>query len=48
LNPCRAGRVRGPLHGIPILLKGNIDTADRMDMTVGSLALVGAAPALRT
>lgn len=35
----RAGRVRGPLHGIPILLKDNIDTADRMRTTAGSLAL---------
>jgi amidase len=41
----RAGRVRGPLHGIPILLKDNIDTADRMMTTAGSLALVGRAPA---
>ncbi len=32
---------RGPLHGIPILLKDNIDTADRMQTTAGSLALVG-------
>jgi amidase len=39
----RAGRVRGPLHGIPLLIKGNIDTADRMTSTAGSLALVGAA-----
>jgi amidase len=42
----RAGRVRGPLHGIPILVKDNIDTADRMMTTAGSLALVGAPPAL--
>jgi amidase len=35
----RAGRVRGPLHGIPILLKDNIDTADRMRTSAGSLAL---------
>src|SRR5260370_635073 len=33
---------RGPLHGIPILLKDNIDTADRMKTTAGSLALVDA------
>jgi amidase len=32
---------RGPLHGIPILLKDNIDTRDRMMTTAGSLALVG-------
>jgi amidase len=36
---------RGPLHGIPVLIKDNIDTADRMMTTVGSLALVGAKPA---
>jgi amidase len=35
----REGRVRGPLHGIPLLLKDNIDTADRMRTTAGSLAL---------
>ena len=35
---------RGPLHGIPVLLKDNIDTADRMMTTAGSLALVGANP----
>ena len=40
-----AGRVRGPLHGIPILLKDNIDTADRMTTTAGSLALDGSMPA---
>ena len=38
----RAKRVRGPLHGIPILLKDNIATADRMENTAGALALVGA------
>ncbi len=32
---------RGPLHGVPILLKDNIDTADRMMTTAGSLALLG-------
>jgi amidase len=37
----KAGRVRGPLHGIPVLIKDNIDTADRMQTTAGSLALVG-------
>jgi amidase len=36
---------RGPLHGIPVLIKDNIDTADRMMTTAGSLALVGAKPA---
>ena len=34
-------RVRGPLHGIPVLLKDNIATADRMGTTAGSLALAG-------
>ncbi|MCS6875054.1 MAG: amidase [Pyrinomonadaceae bacterium] len=38
----RSGRVRSALHGIPILLKDNIDTADRMKTTAGSLALVDA------
>ncbi len=33
---------RGPLHGIPVLIKDNIDTADRMKTTAGSLALAGA------
>src|SRR5512136_1105851 len=37
----RAGRVRGPLHGIPILLKDNFDTGDRMQTTAGSLGLEG-------
>jgi amidase len=36
--------LRGPLHGIPVLVKDNIDTADRMMTTAGSLALVGAKP----
>src|SRR5687767_3990803 len=40
----KAGRVRGPLHGIPILLKDNIDTADRMTTTAGSFALEGSIP----
>lgn len=35
----RAGRVRGPLHGIPVLIKDNIATGDRMRTTAGSLAL---------
>ena len=38
-------RVRGPLHGIPVLIKDNIDTADRMRTTAGSLALLGSKPA---
>jgi amidase len=37
----QAGLVRGPLHGIPLLVKDNLDTADRMQTTAGSLALVG-------
>jgi amidase len=36
-----SGRVRGPLHGIPVLIKDNIDTGDRMMTTAGSLALAG-------
>ncbi len=40
----RAGHVRGPLHGIPILLKDNVDTHDRTQTAAGSLALVGAPP----
>ena len=35
---------RGPLHGIPVLIKDNIDTADRVMTTAGSLALVGSRP----
>ncbi len=38
------GRVRSPLHGVPILVKDNIDTADRMTTTAGSLALGGSIP----
>ena len=40
----KSGRMRGPLHGIPILLKDNVDTADRMTTTAGSLALEGSIP----
>jgi amidase len=40
----KAGRSRGPLHGIPVLLKDNIATADKMETTAGALALVGARP----
>src|ERR1700692_311477 len=36
---------RGPMHGIPVLIKDNIDTADAMQTTAGSLALVGSKPA---
>jgi len=35
---------RGPLHGIPLMIKDNIDTADKMATTAGSLALVGSKP----
>jgi amidase len=42
----RKGVVLGPLHGIPVLLKDNIDTGDRMQTTAGSLGLVGT-PALQ-
>jgi amidase len=38
----RRGRVLGPMHGIPVLLKGNIDTGDRMQTTAGSFGLKGA------
>src|SRR5262245_11771994 len=37
----KSGKLRGPLHGIPILIKDNIATADRMQTTAGSLALAG-------
>ena len=36
---------RGPLHGVPVLIKDNIDTADKMETTAGSLALLGSKPA---
>ncbi len=36
-----AGKLRGPMHGVPVLIKDNIDTADRMSTTAGSLALEG-------
>ncbi|HEY5746633.1 MAG TPA: amidase family protein, partial [Chryseolinea sp.] len=35
------GKVRGPLHGIPVLVKDNIDTGDKMMTTAGSIALIG-------
>jgi len=38
----KAGKVRGPLHGVPVLLKDNIATKDRMHTTAGSLALMEA------
>ncbi len=37
----KRGEVRGPLHGIPVLIKDNIDSADKMATTAGSLALAG-------
>jgi amidase len=37
----KAGKLRGPLHGIPVLIKDNIATADKMSTTAGSLALAG-------
>jgi amidase len=37
----RKGKVRGPLHGIPILVKDNFATRDKMETTAGSLALLG-------
>jgi len=37
----KAGKTRGPLHGIPVLIKDNIDTADKMQTTAGSLAMEG-------
>src|SRR5437879_1434552 len=40
-NERRAGHVRGPLHGIPLLVKDNIATADNMQTTAGSLAIYG-------
>jgi amidase len=40
----KAKGARGPMHGIPMLIKDNIDTADRMMTTAGSLALIGSKP----
>src|SRR5713226_7441679 len=40
----KAKGARGPLHGIPVLIKDNIDTADKMMTTAGSLALLGSKP----
>ncbi len=37
----KAGKVRGPMHGIPVLIKDNIDSGDQMQTTAGSLALEG-------
>jgi len=35
------GKIRGPLHGVPVLLKDNFDTADGMQTSAGSMAMVG-------
>lgn len=37
----KQGKIRGPLHGIPVLIKDNINTGDKMQTTAGSLALAG-------
>jgi amidase len=37
----KSGKIRGPLHGIPILIKDNINTADKMQTTAGALAMAG-------
>lgn len=37
----KGGYIRGPLHGVPVLIKDNIDTSDQMQTTAGSLAMVG-------
>jgi amidase len=39
-----AGKLRGPLHGIPVMVKDNLDTGDRMATSAGSLALAAIAP----
>ena len=41
----KAGNVRGPLHGIPVLVKDNVGSADKMRTTAGSLALANSTPA---
>ncbi len=37
----KAGKLRGPLHGIPVIIKDNIDTGDQMQTTAGALAMAG-------
>ncbi len=39
-----AGNIKGPLHGIPVIIKDNIDTHDKMSTTAGSRALAGSKP----
>ena len=41
-SECSSGHIRGPLHGVPILIKNNIATKDKMNNTAGSYALLGA------
>ena len=43
-NELKEGKVRGPMHGVPVLLKDNIDTHDQMSTTAGSRALAGSHP----
>ncbi|MCJ7800755.1 MAG: amidase family protein, partial [Candidatus Marinimicrobia bacterium] len=40
----KKGKIRGPLHGIPVILKDNIDTHDKMNTTAGSVALANSKP----
>ena len=40
----KEGKLRGPMHGVPVLLKDNIDTHDGMETTAGSRALRGSHP----
>ena len=40
----KEGKIRGPLHGVPVVLKDNIDTHDKMSTTAGSRALEGSKP----
>ncbi len=37
----KSGKIRGPLHGVPVLIKDNIDTGDKMQTTAGSIAMLG-------
>jgi len=40
----KKGKIRGPMHGIPVLLKDNIDTHDKMNTTAGAIALANSKP----